>query len=116
MNSHYDNRDMVIGNKSIVQRTQQKHVNNLPGTKELRQLEEDDQAGGKKITLDKSKEIQRLRALTGLSQKELNQKLCYPVNTITDYESGKCAFKEHIYKKIINYLENYIKSKSDNKI
>ena len=113
MNSHYDDRDMVIRNKAIQQKKQVKPVNNLPGTKEMRELEEDDQPSVKKISIDKSKEIQRLRMLAGLSQKELNQRLCYPVNTIANYESGKCVFNEQTFKKIINHLENCIKSKVD---
>lgn len=112
--SHYDDKDMVIRNKATIQK--KKTVNNLPGTKEMRELEENDQPGSKKIALDQSKEIERLRCKASLSQKELNQRLCFPINTIADYESGRCVFKEQIYKKIIKYLENCNKSKNDNKI
>jgi ribosome-binding protein aMBF1 (putative translation factor) len=104
--SHYDDNDMVIGNKTLHQKQQKKQINNLPGTKELRELEASEQAVLNKISLDQAKEMQRLRGLANLSQKDLNQRMNLPINTIANYESCKCTFNESLYKRIIRYLEN----------
>jgi len=82
---------------------------NLPGTKLLKKLDEEEFITIEKVKLDDSKLIEKKRIQCKLSQKELATKLNLPFVTIKDLESGKGNNNKSLLSKINKFLDNRLK-------
>jgi|TARA_Y100000389_G_scaffold72294_1_gene69070 ribosome-binding protein aMBF1 (putative translation factor) len=87
-----------------------KNYQNMPGTKQLRKLEEDEIVTIEKIKLDDSKLIEQKRTMCKLTQKDLATQLSIPFTIIRDFENGKGEKNKTLFSKINRYLDNKIKN------
>ena len=67
-------------NKELPINIKQNNIQNLPGTKFLKKLEEDETVVIPKVSISVSKEIENKRNLCSITQKELANALNIPVN------------------------------------
>ena len=82
---------------------------NMPGTKELKKLEEDEIVTIEKIKLEDSKLIEQKRTMCNLTQKDLATQLNIPFATIRDLENGKGKKNNILLRRINKHLDNKIK-------
>ena len=101
-------------NKELPINIKQNNVQNLPGTKFLKKLEEDETVVIPKVSISVSKEIENKRNLCSITQKELANALNIPVNIIKELESGKGDNNKGLINKINNYLNKKIKNNNNN--
>ena len=101
-----------IGQSKNNQKVVNKNQQNLPGTKVIKQLENDEIVKVPKVSYKDSKVIERKRNELGISQKELAQSFNVPVNIISDIEKSTSNNSKGLIYKINIYLDNKIKSKS----
>jgi len=91
-------------NKNTTKFENIKKEQNLPGTKTLKKLEEDEIYVLPKISLNDSKSIEQKRNKCNLSQKDLASMLNIPISVIKNIESGKENNNKGLINKIINFL------------
>ncbi len=105
--------NIVNDKKNITKNVVKKTTENLPGSKLLRQLENDDGSEEKviipKVSLNDAKNIQTKRNIANLTKKELAKLLNIQSNIINDIENGKCANSKALINKINIFLDKYIK-------
>jgi|TARA_Y100000389_G_scaffold162801_1_gene165714 ribosome-binding protein aMBF1 (putative translation factor) len=82
---------------------------NMPGTKQLKKLEEEEYITIEKIKLDDSKLVEQKRQKCSLSQKELATELNIPYTIIRDLENGKANNNKTLLSRINRHLDNKIK-------
>ncbi len=83
---------------------------NMPGTKQLKKLEDDEIVTIEKFKLDDCKLIEQKRTMCKLTQKDLATQLSIPFTTIRDLENGKGEKNKTLFSKINRYLDNKIKN------
>jgi len=88
---------------------QNKKKQNLPGTKIINQLENDEIVKVPKVSYTDSKLIEQKRNTLGISQKELAQSFNVPVNIISDIEKGTSNNNKGLISRINKFLDNKIK-------
>ncbi len=91
---------------------QNKKKQNLPGTKIINQLENDEIVKVPKVSYTDSKLIEQKRNTLGISQKELAQSFNVPANIISDIEKGTSNNNKGLISRINKFLDNKIKNHS----
>ena len=91
---------------------QNKNQQNLPGTKIIKQLENDEIVKVPKVSYTDSKLIEQKRNTLGISQKELAQSFNVPANIISDIEKGTSNNNKGLISRINKFLDNKIKNHS----
>tara|TARA_B110001450_G_scaffold46310_1_gene43044 strand:+ start:3138 stop:3488 length:351 start_codon:yes stop_codon:yes gene_type:complete len=96
-------------NDKIKARVENKtNYQNMPGTKELKKLEEDEIVTIEKFKLEDSKWIEQKRVMCKLTQKDLATQLNIPFTAIRDLENGKGKKNQTLFSRINRYLDNKI--------
>lgn len=81
------------------------NLQNAPGTREFKKLNEDDIPILNKMTNDKAKDMIQARNAQKMSQQDLAKKLNMPLSIIKEYENATVKnFNKGIYKKIMTSL------------
>jgi ribosome-binding protein aMBF1 (putative translation factor) len=98
---HQDWEPVVFKKKDKKQSSQQF---NLPGTKKLRELEEDDVPKVQYVSKEQAQTIIEARNAKKITQNDL-AKLCnLNVSIIKDFESQKVPFNKQLYSRLLNIL------------
>lgn len=102
--SHQDWTPVVIRNANVAKQAKQQKQNPA-GTKEFRELNEDDVPKLNKITAEQCKILREARGAKGITQNDLAKSLNVNVAIIKDYENGTVAkFNKSFYNNLLRKL------------
>jgi len=101
--SGYDHQDWtpVVIRSSHMANIAKQSVQNLPGTKEFKKLNDDDIPILNKMTREQATALSQARVIKGLSQKDLAKALNIDISIVKKYE---CCNVENFNKKFYNRM------------
>jgi ribosome-binding protein aMBF1 (putative translation factor) len=102
---HQDWKTIVVKNKREEKASKPKINNEQQKLNSIEKKVENDKLKHKTITLELRKNIEKARCLKKLTQKQLANNINFPLQFISDIESGKAIYNHQHINKIKRYLK-----------